>query len=130
MICNPVIDQLIGCSNGDVALAVLLARLFRTIMIVGGLALLMFMAWGGVNWITAGGDKGKVEEAKHRITNAILGMIFLVATIAIAIFLSTVFGFNLLNPTLPINTPSGNVPGGTVDTELPRGEQRWGGPAE
>jgi hypothetical protein len=100
-IINPVIDAMLGSGPGNLTLAVLLARLFRMIMVLGGLALLLFFAWGGVNWITAGGDKGKVEEAKNRLTNAVLGMAVLVATIAIAIVLSRVFGIDLLNPTIP-----------------------------
>jgi hypothetical protein len=104
-IINPVIDAMLGSGPGNLTLAVLLARLFRMIMVLGGLALLLFFAWGGVNWITAGGDKGKVEEAKNRLTNAVLGMAVLVATIAIAIVLSRVFGIDLLNPTIPEPTP-------------------------
>jgi hypothetical protein len=34
-----------------------------------------------------------------------MGMAILVATVAIAIFLSGAFGFNLLNPELPTGTP-------------------------
>lgn len=100
---NPVLDPTLGGANtsGNTALALLMATLFRTLVVVGGLALLLFMAWGGISWITAGGDKSKVEQARDRITNAIVGMAFLVATIAVALFLQTVFGFNLLNPTLP-----------------------------
>jgi arginine exporter protein ArgO len=101
---NSVIDALLGgdpnTTGGD-ALAELMARLFRTIVVVGGLALLLYLAWGGINWITAGGDKQKVEDAKSKITNAIMGMAILVATIAVAAFLSYTFGFDLLNPQFP-----------------------------
>lgn len=102
MICNPVLESVIGCNtSGGAALAILMARLFRILMVLGGLAMLLFFAWGGINWITAGGDKGKVEEAKNRLSNAVIGMIALTATVAIALLLEFVFGFNLLNPTLP-----------------------------
>ena len=53
---------------------------------------------------TAGADKGKLEEAKTRIENALMGMAVLAGTIAIALFLQWTFGFDLLNPTLP-STP-------------------------
>jgi hypothetical protein len=104
---NPVIDQALGGEGtlGELALAELMARLFRTLVVVGGLALLLYLAWGGINWITAGGDKAKVEDARNKITNAVMGMAILVATVAIAIFLSGAFGFNLLNPELPTGTP-------------------------
>lgn len=122
MICNPVIEAVIGCGDGGQALAILLARLFRIVMVVGGLALLLFFAWGGLSWITAGGDKDKVEQARNRITNAIVGMAVLVATIAVAIVLSWLFGFNLLNPNLSglgggsggTNNGGGSTGGGTL----------------
>lgn len=104
MICNPILEPLIGGCNetsGGIALAVLIARLYRAALIAGGLALLLYIAWGGISWITAGGDKAKVEEAQNRIKNAIIGMTALVATVAIAIFLSSVFGFDILDPTVP-----------------------------
>jgi xanthine/uracil permease len=104
-IINPVLQAILGSGEGGEALAELMARLFRAVVIVGAIALLLYLAWGGLNWIMAGGDKGKVEQAKGRITNAIIGMAILVSTIAIAMFLSAVFGFDLLNPKLNFNQP-------------------------
>ncbi|OGV97158.1 hypothetical protein A2W24_00430 [Microgenomates group bacterium RBG_16_45_19] len=101
---NPVIDEILGGESaaGDVAVANLVARLFQAVVMVGGLALLLFIAWGGFAWITAGDDKAKVEAAKGRITNAIIGMAVLLATVAVALFLQFVFGFDLLNPSLDV----------------------------
>jgi hypothetical protein len=100
---NPVIDPILGGegASGDLAIANLMARLFNALVLVGGLAVILYLAWGGFAWITAGGDKDRVEAAKHRITNAIVGMAVLLATVAVALFLSYAFGFNLLAPSLP-----------------------------
>jgi arginine exporter protein ArgO len=104
-ITNPVILPSLGAGEqGGVSIAILMARLFRTILVVGGIALLLYLAWGGLSWITAGADKNKLEEAKTRIENALMGMAVLAGTIAIALFLQWTFGFDLLNPTLP-DTP-------------------------
>src|SRR3989304_2630694 len=103
---NPVLNPLIGSGEGNIALAIILANLFRTVIIVGGLALLLFLAWGGVSWITAGGDKTKVDAARDRITNAVMGMAVLAGTLAIALLLNRIFGFDLLNPPIPTNAPS------------------------
>ena len=101
-ITNPVLNPKLGANqNGGQAVAITMANLFRALVMIGGLALLLYMAWGGINWITAGGDKGKVEEAKNKITGAAIGMAILVAVIAVASFLSDVFGYDLLNPTIP-----------------------------
>lgn len=92
--------SLYGSGSGDQLLGGLMGHLFQAVVLVGGLALLLFMAWGGLSWITAGGDKGKLEEAKNRITNAIIGMAVLVGTIAIAVFLGQVLGVDILNPSI------------------------------
>ncbi len=102
---NPVLQDRLGTAKNNQAsgsqLAILMARLYRISVVVGGLALLLYFAWGGVNWITAGGDQQKVEAARSRILNAVVGMAVLVSTLAVAELLSNehLFGFDLLNPT-------------------------------
>jgi len=34
----------------------------------------LFLLWGGIQWITSGGDKAKYEEARNRITAALIGL--------------------------------------------------------
>jgi hypothetical protein len=100
-ITNPVIDQALGSgTDGGASLGLLMGRLYRTAILVGGLALLLYIVWSGVEWITGGGDKGKIDAAKARLTNGIIGMAILVGTAAIAAFLGQLFGFDLLNPAL------------------------------
>jgi len=105
---NPVIQPEVGGqgTEGGGAIAELMARLFRTAVVIGGLALLLYLAWGGLSWITAGGDKSKLEEAKTRITNAIMGMAILTGTIAIALVLQATLGFDLLAPNLNFGSSS------------------------
>lgn len=95
---NPAIDPTIGSGDGGKALALLIANLWRTVIILGGLALLLYLVWGGLEWVMAGGDKTKIENARAKITQGIIGMAVLSATVAIAIFLSEVLQLDLLNP--------------------------------
>lgn len=53
------------------------------ILIVGGLAFLVYLLMGGLNWITAGGDKGKVEHAREMITQGIIGIAILASVFAL-----------------------------------------------
>ena len=102
---NPAIAPSVGGqqnTEGTTALAITMGNLYQALVMVGGLALLLYLAWGGINWLTAGGDTDKVDKAKNQITNAIIGMAILVAIIAIAGFLGkSVFTFDILNPTVP-----------------------------
>jgi hypothetical protein len=87
-----------GQGDGGIALGNLIAALWRTLITLGGIALLLYFVWGGAQWILAGGDKGKIEEARNRITQSIIGMAVLAGSVAIMYFLREVFQVDLLNP--------------------------------
>lgn len=53
------------------------------ILTIGGLAFLMYLLLGGFHWITAGGDKGKVEAARGMITQGIIGLAVLASVFAV-----------------------------------------------
>lgn len=81
--------------------AVTIATLWQTIILVGGLAFLLYFLMGGVNWITAGGDKGKLEEARGKITQGLVGLAILAASYVIIKFIETAIGMNILNISWP-----------------------------
>jgi hypothetical protein len=88
-------------ANSPKQFAVTLATLWQTIILVGGLAFILYFLQGGLNWITAGGDKGKIEEAKGKITQGLIGLAVLAASYVIIKFIETAIGMNLLNITWP-----------------------------
>lgn len=63
---------------------------------VGAVAAFLFIVLGGVLWITAGGDKGKVEQARERITQGIIGLAILAVSWAIALLVQRFLGLNIL----------------------------------
>jgi hypothetical protein len=63
--------------DGTSAIVRLVSNVFGFLTIVAGLSFLIYFAIGGLSWITSGGDKGKVEEAKNRMTGAAIGMIII-----------------------------------------------------
>lgn len=77
--------------------AITMATLWQTIIIVGGLAFLLYFLWGGLQWIMAGGDKGKIEEARGKITQGLIGLALLAASYVIVKFLEGALGMDLLN---------------------------------
>lgn len=81
--------------------AITLATLWQTIILVGGLAFLLYFLQGGLNWITAGGDKGKVEDARNKITQGLIGLAVLAASYVIIKFIETALGMELLNISWP-----------------------------
>ncbi|MFZ5845725.1 MAG: hypothetical protein ACOY0S_04705 [Patescibacteria group bacterium] len=51
---------------------------------------------GGFSWITAGGDKGKLEEAQRRLNNAFIGLVVVVAGWAILALAGQFFGYDII----------------------------------
>src|ERR1700677_3159847 len=61
------------------------------ILIIAVLIALFFLIWGGIRWITSGGDKAKVESARGTIIAAIIGLIiaflaFFILSLALGFF--------------------------------------------
>ena len=120
-ITNPVLSNY-GTGGQAAApgfLAQLVAVLWRTALILGGLGAFIFLILGGVDWLTAGGDKEKVAKARLRIVNALIGLSLIFISAAFIGFLGARFEFDILNPTLPTPAESGGpAPMGPPTTDL------------
>lgn len=81
--------------------AITIAVLWQTLIILGGLAFMLYLLMGGMEWITAGGEKQKLQDAQAKITNGLIGLAVLAASYVIIKFLETVIGMNLLNISWP-----------------------------
>jgi hypothetical protein len=98
-------NNLKGYANnmGDVINGVL-----SFVMVIAALLVLFYLIWGGIEWITSGGDKGKTESARNKITAAVIGIIILAASFAILQLVLTFLGLGTLNEALkvtPISAP-------------------------
>ena len=81
-----------------------LVSLWESMINVGGLLVLFYFVWGGIEWITAGGDSGKLEKARLRMMHAVVGLLILVSSFVILGYISTaLFGeeFQILNLSFP-----------------------------
>lgn len=78
-------------------LAFYIAQIWRSLVVVGALAFLIYFIWGSLEWLMSGGDKGKVEAAQKKITGALIGLTLLVISFAIVAFVENVLGIEILN---------------------------------
>ncbi len=76
------VQALTGLSGKDPILIV--ANLIRVLLGFIGLIALVIIILGGLRWMTAGGDEDKVTAAKKMIGRAIVGIIIILASLAIA----------------------------------------------
>lgn len=53
----------------------LLGAIIGAALAIATIAAFFFLLWGGIQWITSGGDKAGVEGAQHRIQAALLGLL-------------------------------------------------------
>jgi hypothetical protein len=96
------IPQPPGMQITDIGL--LISRVISVALMISAIAVFAFLVWGGLQWITSGGDKGKVEEARGRITNALIGLAIVAAAWAIMNLVSYFFGVDVLGPGATIPT--------------------------
>ena len=102
-IVNPALSANIKAMKPGEGLAFYIATLWKTVVTVGGLLFLLYLVWGGIEWMTAAGDKAKLENAQHKITNSIIGLAVLVGSYALTLFIQEVFKIDLLQPVFQNN---------------------------
>lgn len=73
-------------TTDDVTAVSFIAKLINVILSVVGVLFLILMIYGGMLWMTAAGDEGKVTKAKNLITAAIIGVIITTSAYAISHF--------------------------------------------
>lgn len=79
--------------NSD--LGTFITKSFSGIILVAGVATFLYMIYGGVEWITSGGEKGKLEEAKQKITQAIVGLTIVASAWAVFKLIDYFFGIGI-----------------------------------
>lgn len=84
---------------------ILINALLSLIMILSALLVFLVLILSAFQWITSGGDKGKVDGARNRITAAVIGIIVVSASYAILTLVLRFLGFADLNEVLNSITP-------------------------
>lgn len=76
--------------------------LVSTLFIIAIVVALFYLIWGGFKWLTSGGDKGGVQQAREHIIAAIIGLVIIFLSYFILnIVLQFFLGVNLGTFTLP-----------------------------
>ena len=83
----------------------LISAIVAILLIIAALLAFLFLVIGGIQWITAGGDKAGMESARNRITHAIVGLIIVGAAWAIMLLVQSFLGITILGGSLPIPQP-------------------------
>ena len=89
------IDSQVGNYFGYTCIGNFISNMVDLGIMVAGFAVLVYLVWGGIEWITSAGDKTKTEVARNRISNAITGLAIVVISWALWKIILYFFGINL-----------------------------------
>lgn len=92
---NPIVKN--STDDGVTYISNFITQMVSIIFVVGSVAFMFMFLLGGIKWITAGGDKGQLENARSQVTQAITGLIVLFGVYAIARLMNTIFGIELID---------------------------------
>ncbi len=85
------------------------SSILNVVMLIAAILVFAYMIWGGVEWITSGGDKGKAESARNKLTAAIIGLVIVAASYAVVTLVVQFLGFqdfnDVFNNVKDINNP-------------------------
>ena len=79
--------------------------IIQIVFVVAVILTFLFLLWGGIQWITSGGDKTKYEEARNRITAALIGLAIVALAWLIMKLVTYFFGLPDLFDTEEFNLP-------------------------
>jgi len=71
------------------------ANLLALAFFAAGVFFIVQLVIGGVSWTSAGGDPKAMEAARGRITNAVIGLVIVIAAFAITLIVTRVLGINI-----------------------------------
>lgn len=94
-ITNPILPEMYNTGELDV-FSSFIVSLVTLAFLIATLAFMFLVVWGAIQWIMSGGDKGAVQAAQSKITNAIIGLVVLFATYAILAILGYFFKIEAL----------------------------------
>jgi len=69
----------------------LVGKVVGIILLVAGIIAFLYLLYGGIQYMTAGGDAEKATAARTTILNAVIGIIIIVISYSIVIYLRTLF---------------------------------------
>lgn len=100
-IVNPAVNPVVGTGKGIDILQLFLTNSITIALGSAGIICFFMLLAGGIQYITAAGDKERTQNAGKRITNALIGLAITLSVFAIIFIVETLFGIPLREFTIP-----------------------------
>lgn len=79
--------------SGAGGLSLFLSNLVALIYSIAAIVFVLMILWGAFDWVSSGGDKEKIENARRKIFSALVGIALFAAAFAIIQVLAGFSGF-------------------------------------
>lgn len=104
-IVNPALPDVIGkgdTTQGAKGVGLLITNILDAMLLIGFILTLVYLITGGFHWITSGGDKANLENARNKIIHAIMGLIIIASAWAVMAVVAQFIGWDITNLPIPI----------------------------
>lgn len=81
--------------SGEEFFSNLIPSLIGILLVAGAIIFFFWFLLGAIQWTMSGGDKVSKENARNRVTNALVGLVVMLSLYAIVDLLETFFGVRL-----------------------------------
>lgn len=110
-ITNPVLPEAIGKGTtaiGGTAVGSIISGTIGVMFIASFAMSFAYLVFGGIQWITSGGDKASLEAARNKITHALVGLVIVASAWAVITLVAQFFGLNFAKLQIPTIYNGGN----------------------
>jgi len=95
---NIPLNPPVGFENlAHITIPGIITTVIKLVLVIAALTAFFFLVFGGIKWITSGGDKEGTAKAQGTITAALVGLVIVFAAWAIIKLLEVFFGIQILS---------------------------------
>lgn len=96
-ITNPALGPSLEKKSGQAFLEGFLPAVIGLGFLIGLVIFVFSMFIGAIKWLSSGGDKQGIEDARKTIGNALMGVVILLSIFALIKVIENFFGVNILS---------------------------------
>lgn len=82
----------------------IISNMLGLFTILGALIFVIYFLIASIQWITAGGDAGKLSGAREKMLQGVIGLVILVGAYGILGLIGTIVGIDIINPVTQIES--------------------------
>lgn len=91
-----IVNEGLAPETGLIKTTAAISSVIGVMTVAAGIWFLFQFLIGGFFWMSSGGDKAKLHEARERITNAFIGLLIVVAGWSILALAGQFFGYDIV----------------------------------